>query len=86
MALRVPDHVSWKNLESGTVLLDLRNSNYFTLNETATFLWRGIIVGKPETDLLAELVGEYGCDRGQAQTDLQESLDYLMDEELLIED
>ena len=83
MSLRVPDHITWKNLEGATVLLDLSNSNYFTLNETATFLWRQIVDGKSEKEIQDSLMRDFDCDEQQASADLQESLDFLLHEELV---
>jgi hypothetical protein len=85
MIFQTPDHITWKNLESGTVLLDLRSSNYYTLNETATKIWLGITEGKSEHELLVQMLNEYDCDEEECNLDIKEQITYLMKEGFIVE-
>lgn len=86
MVFHVPDHMTWKNLETGIVLLDLRNSNYFTLNETAALVWRGIMDEKNRDKIVAQLVEEYDCNAEQAALDVRELVSFMLDEGLIFEE
>ena len=85
MAFQIPDHITWKNLESGTILLNLNSSNYYTLNETATKIWIGITEGMSEREILAQLENEFDCSEEERQTDLKEHISRLISKVFIIE-
>lgn len=85
MELCLSKNVSWKNLEPGIVLLDLKSGVYFTLNETATVIMRGILDGKSEEDIVSAIVDDYDCEREQATSDFREQVAFLISEGLLEE-
>ena len=80
MVFQTPNHVTWKNLESGIVLLDLQSSYYYTLNETASKIWIGITEGKSDSDILNQVMDEYDCDEETCTSDFKEQISYLMNE------
>jgi len=83
MKVQIPKHVTWKNLDDGVVLLDLRSSKYYTLNETAGFIWMGIKDQKNIHEIAAELMNEYNCEEDECMEDIQEQLRYLENEGLI---
>ena len=85
MHLSIPENISWKNLQPGIVLLNLRNGVYYTLNETATAIMHGILDGKSEEDIVSALVEEYDCKKEQALDDFREQVTFLISEGLLKE-
>jgi len=80
-----PSHVTWKNLESGMVLLNLQTSNYYTLNETAKLIWLAILDGKSQDEILERMTQKYDCPIHRAKTDIQEKIAFFIDENLLIQ-
>lgn len=79
----IPDHVTWKNLDKGFVLLDLNSSNYYTLNETASFIWQTILDEKRPEDIPTLMTQAYECSEDECRKDIQDQLDYLLEENLI---
>jgi len=50
--------------------IDLRSSRYFSLNPTATFLWKLLGDGAAPDDLTERLSAEFALDRGLAAEDV----------------
>ena len=80
---RIPDHITWKNLKSGVVLLNLNSSDYFTLNEVASLIWRDLVEGAPRERTVERIFDEYDCDEEQARADLEVQLGFFLEEGLL---
>jgi hypothetical protein len=85
MAYSVPDNVTWKNVSSGVVLLNLESGEYYTLNESGSLIWTDLVESKPESDIIEHMAAEFDCDVGLAKTDFEEYLEYLIGEKLLNE-
>lgn len=75
---------SWKKLACGCIILDLEKGHYFTLNETASVIWSGLLEAKAGTAIAAEMAQEYGIPHEQANLDVKEVLAMLHDEGVLI--
>lgn len=83
MSPQVGENVTWKNLGSSTVLLNLVDSSYYVLNETASRAFRAVLDGKTTQQIAASFAEEYDCSSAQAATDVAETLEYLTQEGLL---
>ncbi len=57
--LRPLPHISWRELKQEIVLLNMETSSYYSLNPTAVFIWRLIIGGASEKEMLEELLGAF---------------------------
>lgn len=79
----IPDHVTWKKLDKGFVLLDLNSSNYYTLNETASLIWQSILDEKPKGEIPAIMARSFTCSQAECLQDIQDQIDYLLEEKLL---
>jgi hypothetical protein len=80
---QVSENVTWKNLGNSLVLLNLTDSTYYVLNETASLAFRGIRDGRSNQQVAESFVEEYDCPAEQAAADAQEVLEYLTKEGLL---
>jgi hypothetical protein len=83
MMPQVSENVTWKNLGSSVVLLNLTDSSYYVLNETASVAFKAVLDGKTSEQLAASFAEEYDCSAGQAGADVAETLEYLVREGLL---
>jgi hypothetical protein len=83
MMPQISENVTWKNLGSSVVLLNLVDSSYYVLNETASLAFRAVLDGKTSQQIAASFAGEYDCSADQASADVAETLDYLTKEGLL---
>ena len=84
MAIEVAENITWKNLSTGVVLLNLDSGEYFTLNETASAIWKGLIENQNDQQIVESLVAEFDCDEVQAKEDLNEYLAFLTSEKLIV--
>jgi hypothetical protein len=58
--LKPQDHVVFSDLDGGEgVLVDLNAKRYYTLNETAIFVWRRLEKGLPAEEIARELANDY---------------------------
>ena len=57
-------------LDDGAVLLNVQTGRYFGLDEVATHLWKGLVDGASEPELLDSLVAAYDVEPDRARTDL----------------
>jgi len=80
---RIPDHITWKTLGQGVVLLDLNTSRYYTLNETASLIWQGIMEQKNEDQITEFILDSYNCQKDQCRADVIKQIDYLLSEGLV---
>jgi hypothetical protein len=80
----IPDNVTWKNFDSGIVLLKLNSGNYYTLNETSTLIWRGIMDGITESEILTQILDEYDCGEDCARADMYEQISFFLEEGLIV--
>jgi hypothetical protein len=83
MSLRLSESVTWKNLGTSMVLLNLLDSTYYVLNETASLAVRGILDGKTYQQITESIVDEYDCSADEAVADAKEAFDYMLKEGLL---
>lgn len=70
----IPGNVTWRKTGDEAVLLDLETSDYYSLNETGTFIWELLAAGKTPEKAAAALAAEYGVDQEQAERDLGDFL------------
>ena len=72
-----------KEIESRSVLLNLDNGNYYTLNETGTFIW-SLIDGKNDIQhIIGRLVERFAVERDEASGDVETLVTDLMKENLI---
>jgi hypothetical protein len=74
---------SWKKLAAGSVILDLEKGSYFTLNDTASLIWAGLIEGKPADAIAASLVETFEVPLERAREDTEETIAMLAKEGVL---
>ncbi|MGQ9897112.1 MAG: PqqD family protein [Acidobacteriota bacterium] len=54
--------VVFTEVEDALVLLHLDTKRYFTLNSTGAAIWKYLVEGKSEADIVAALAEEYNAD------------------------
>jgi hypothetical protein len=77
-AKRLPgtEAVTWRKTGDEAVILNLETSEYYSANETGTFIWEQLNSGKKAGKIAAALAGEYGIPLEQAE---QDTKDFLLD-------
>ena len=66
-----PKAAAWRSVEGEVVGLALAESEYFTVNESATQLWDMLADGTTEDAMVASLVDRYGIDEAAAKDDVR---------------
>lgn len=62
--------MAWQRIEDVIVILDLRTSEYLTLNATASVLWERLESGASVEDLTSGLVEAFEVDSSVAEPDV----------------
>lgn len=83
MVIKIPEHITWKVLKSGTVLLNIKNGDYYTLNPTAADIWENIVAQKKRKEIVSNLCEIYDCSVEQAEKDIDKTLSFLNTEGLI---
>ena len=75
----ISDEVLSQEVNGETVLLDLEDESYFSLNEVGTRIWQLIQSEQTVAATLDTLCDEYEVSREQLEVDVEELLDKLTD-------
>lgn len=78
-----PDRLEWREVEGEIVALDLTTSRYLAVNRSGARLWEALARGATRDELVALLVGSYGIEPDQADTETATFLEMLAAEDLL---
>jgi PqqD family protein of HPr-rel-A system len=78
------DQAAWSESGEGLVVLDLRDSNYLSLNGTAAALWRRLADGPASaTELESVLLADYDVQADRARDDVANFLGHLVERGLV---
>jgi hypothetical protein len=78
-----PDVVSCE-LQGSTALLNLRTSNYYSLNSSGALVWTGIEAALSFSQIVDRFVETYGLDRKDAEQDITHLLTQFREQELVL--
>lgn len=77
--------VAWREVDGDIVVIDLKASQYLTLNTVGRFLWLQLAHGADETSLTDALATEAGLDRDRARDDVAAFVQDLRTRKFLVE-
>lgn len=81
--VRPATRVAWQELGGDVVLVDLVQGKAIGLNRAGSLLWKRVLPGATEEDLVSVLVSEYGLDGQRARADVASFLGSLGERGLL---
>jgi hypothetical protein len=81
--LRLPDHVSFTFVEQDAVLLNMKNNQYYMLDDVGARLWGLLRDEKSLRESYQILLGEYEVEPVQLERDVLELLEQLRQNELV---
>ena len=61
--------ITWRKTGDSAVILNLETSEYYSANETGTFIWEQLCAGRRPGKIAAALAEEYGVGAEQAEQD-----------------
>jgi hypothetical protein len=83
-AARPHDHVVFTDFEGGEgVLVDLNTKRYYTLNETAALIWRGLEDGAGDEEIVRRMTDAYEVTPERARASLAQTVSTLRSRQLL---
>ena len=65
----IPGSVTWRKAGAEAVILDMETSEYYSANDTGTFIWERLSAGEKAGAIAAALAAEYGISEVQATED-----------------
>ncbi len=84
MTYTISEEFTWKPLKQGVVILNLSEGTYYTLNEEASVIWKGLMDNLSMENIVENLLTEFDCTHDQAAADVQEYIDSCLDEGVLL--
>lgn len=84
IALRVPDHVAYEELDGDVVLLNSQSSTYFRLNRVGSRFWNLLRSGDNGANVLQTLRVEFAVDEATLVSDLEALVEDLIAHGLLV--
>jgi Coenzyme PQQ synthesis protein D (PqqD) len=67
-----PAHLVWSELDDEIIVLDTSSGDFYSLNKTATEVWKALEAKTPVEQIAAGLASRYGIDPAQAMADVLE--------------
>lgn len=84
MAYTLTNEYVWKEIGRQVVVLQYETGAYWTLNDTASFIWKAIIDGGTADQVVDRLAAEFNVSRESAQADVSEFLKDCIDKKMLL--
>jgi hypothetical protein len=84
MSYTLTNDYVWKEIGQQVVVLHFETGAYWTLNDTASVIWKSILDGRSPDDVVERLVEEFSVARDGAQTDIQEFLKTCIEKKMLL--
>ena len=73
-----PASAAWQQIDGEVVIVDLRDSRYFSLNDSAADLWILLDRGATTEELVAALTTKYGIGIAEAEQDVSDLVSQLV--------
>lgn len=80
---RHAEHVAWRRVGRETVILDLKSSEYFSLNETGALVWEKLGEGMDLDAVCGALCAVFEVGEGRAMADIGSLVETLAKRKLL---
>lgn len=77
-------HAAWRVVEQETIVLDLNTSVYFSLNDTASLVWKKLGEGASAPEIAQAVLEAYDVDEKSARADVDALVEELRKENLLV--
>ena len=75
--------IVWREVDGEAVILNVDSSNYFTLNETGTHIWKMLKSGNTVSGITAAMSKEYGVSESRVRNDVNKLITSLKNEKIV---
>lgn len=76
-------HVSWKELDGLIVAVDTKSGSYYSLNDTASAIWKEVVNGKSKSAVIEHLMTVFQVDEDTLAADVDRSTEKWLAEGLI---
>jgi len=83
-AYRFSPDIAWRRIGDESVVLDLKSSDYYSLNETAALLWEALGEGLTPEKAVERLCEEFDAEPDAVRKDVEAALAELLSERLIL--
>lgn len=83
-AYRFSPDIAWRRIGDESVVLDLKSSDYYSLNETAALLWESLGEGLTPEKAVARLCEEFEAEPDAVRKDVEAALAELLSARLIL--
>ena len=80
---KVPEEVSWRDVNGEMVVLKLTSGEYYTFNEVGRITWLALAEGKEIEETVQMVIDEYDVTFEKAKSDVENFAMSLIKQELL---
>jgi len=84
MKYRLAEDYLWKEVNDRIVVLHFDSGKYYTLNATGSLIWKGIMNGLSQAEILDQMCEEYDIDRQTAADDTEKIINDFESKHFLI--
>jgi len=77
------EKVFWREVDGEMVILNIESGFYYSLDETASFIWSRLAGGQSPENIVDDMVKVYEVSVATAQKDLEIFLEYFRKESLI---
>lgn len=82
--LKINDNISWKVLSEKVVAVNLDNGNYYTFNETASYIWQKLDKTGDMDVIVKDMLNDYEIpDEKQMMADVEKTVNFWIQEKLV---
>lgn len=72
--MAIKNNVTWKELGDKVVAVNVESGEYYTMNATASSVWKLLAEGKPADEITAAICGEYEADPATVGADIDRQI------------
>lgn len=74
-----------ETLDGETIIINLENGNYYSVNPTASILWDMLSTGRSRADILRSFIARYDASADTIEKSVLDCLDFLKHDGLILE-
>lgn len=82
---RISPEIAWRKVGDEAVLLNVRTSVYYSLNNVGSRIWELISAGRSSEDVILEVVRDFDAEEAVVRKDFSELIKPLLEENILLE-
>ena len=75
--------IFWRKVEDETILLNIDDGFYYTLDEVGSIIWRMVVDNEGEDKIIAQIMDEYDVDETTVKKDVKNILKKLEKESII---